>query len=124
MSRRRRKPSPRVYISSPYSGGNKDENVQRAEEAWHTLLANGYNPFCPHLTHFLYELKPLAYKHWLKYNLSWLDQCEALLRLPGKSKGADDEVAYAQLQGIKIFFGIEELDAHYKPKGVVLGFEQ
>ena len=35
------------------------------------------------------------YETWMEYDLAWLGACEALLRLPGHSPGADREVRYA-----------------------------
>jgi len=36
-------------------------------------------------------------------------KCNAVLRLPGESKGADAEVALAEENGIDVFYSIEDL---------------
>jgi hypothetical protein len=45
----------------------------------------------------------------LDYDLNWLAKCDAVLRLPGASSGADREVEYAQKLGIPVFYSIEEI---------------
>jgi hypothetical protein len=41
----------------------------------------------------------------------WVLRCDALLRLPGESQGADAEVELAKKHGIPVFYSIEELTA-------------
>jgi hypothetical protein len=40
---------------------------------------------------------------WYKYDLIMLDKCDAILRLPGESKGADREMLHANNWGIPEF---------------------
>ena len=40
-----------------------------------------------------------------------LQHCDAVLRLPGQSKGADNDVAIARERGIPVYFDISEVPA-------------
>lgn len=41
------------------------------------------------------------------YDLAWLERCDALLRVPGPSAGADREVAHARERGLPTFFTVD-----------------
>lgn len=99
----------RVYIAGPYSGGDVGKNIREAMIAWHRLRNLGFIPFCPHLSHFLHLLIPLEYEDWLLWDLEWLRVCDAVLRLPGESPGADREVLAANDLNIPVFTTIEAL---------------
>ena len=45
----------------------------------------------------------MVYERWLEYDMEWLTACDALVRLPGESKGADREVARAKELGIEVY---------------------
>ena len=99
----------RVYVAGPYSGGDVALNVRRAILAGETLLARGHSPYIPHLTHFWQLLAPHAYEVWLEQDRVWLEQCEAVLRLPGESPGSDREGAMAHLLGIPVYYSLVEI---------------
>ena len=101
----------RVYLAGPYSTGDVAVNVRNAMAAWHLLWDLGFDPYCPHLTHFLHLHRPLRYESWLEYDSGWLEVCEAVLRLPGKSNGADRECGKATDLNIPVFDSIAELTA-------------
>lgn len=95
-----------VYVAGPYTKGDVARNVATAIEAAETLLNLGHTPFVPHLTHFWHLLYPHPYETWLAYDNVWLMQCDAVLRLPGESAGADAEVCLAVKLGIPVFHSI------------------
>lgn len=99
----------RVYVAGPYSAGDVEANVNRAIDAWHELHERGFSPFCPHLTHFIHLRHPKHYETWLRHDFEWLEQCQALLRLPGDSPGADREMRFAVENGILVFNSIATL---------------
>ena len=99
----------RVYVAGPYTQGDVAQNVRKAYEAAHILAANGLAPFVPHHTHFWHMLFPRPYEDWLRLDLAFLPCCEALLRLPGPSHGADGEVAEARILGIRVYEDIAAL---------------
>jgi hypothetical protein len=41
-----------------------------------------------------------------------LAHCDAVLRLPGESTGADRDVAIAAERGIPVYYDVEEIPAH------------
>jgi hypothetical protein len=46
-----------------------------------------------------------------------LRHCDAVMRVGGESRGADQDVALARRLGLKIFFSIDELPTSVSPKG-------
>jgi len=99
-----------VYVASPYSNGDKLENVKQSIEVAEELIKLGYVPYLPLLSHFWDELIHHDYQFWMDYDKKWLSRCAALLRIGGISSGADKEVEYAKMSGIPIFYSIEELE--------------
>jgi hypothetical protein len=102
----------RVYVAGPFTpgpttttAGNVAEAIRVADE----LLGLGYAPYIPHLD-FLWNLvRPRAYEERLALDFVWIIVCDALLRFPGESPGADREVEVARRLGIPVYFSIEEL---------------
>lgn len=99
----------KVFISGPYSKGDKETNVEIAMRIANKLLDHGFAPYCPHLTHYLHSLQERAYLEWILYDLRWLLSCDALLRIPGESQGADIEVTYAKAKGMPVFYNLRDL---------------
>lgn len=100
----------RVYIAGPYSKGDVALNVRAAIEAADAVAERHHCPYVSHLTHFWHLLSPKPYEWWLEYDALWLLQCEAVLRLPGESNGADQEVALATTAGIPVVHDLDALD--------------
>jgi len=107
----------RVFISGPYTLGDVAINVSKAMNIANDLINLGYAPFCPHLTHFLHINKPQKYEKWLELDIKFLEVCDVVLRIPGKSNGADLEVEYANKIGLPVFYSIDELLKFFKEKG-------
>ena len=97
----------RVYIAGPYTKGDVAVNVRNAIVAGQAVLEAGHVPFIPHLNHFWHLLLPQEYAVWIRLDLEWLYQCEALIRLPGDSAGADAEYVEACRVGIPVFRSVE-----------------
>lgn len=105
------KPGTRIYVAGPITKGNQFVNVRNGMEVWAQLLRLGFAPFCPHLS-ALFEIAGLVeldLDQWLEYDFAWIDVCDALLRMPGESTGADREVEYARKRGIPVFYSLEEI---------------
>ena len=111
----------RVYVAGPYSQGDKDVNVERAMLIGARLLAAGHQPFVPHLAHFWDRLYPQDYDRWMAWCLEWLEKCEAVLRLPGASSGADRETARARELAIPVFYSLDDLQDSFGYKREELG---
>jgi len=101
----------RVYIAGPYSKGDVVLNVRAAILAAEKLAGAGCVPFTPHLTHFWHLLCPHPVEFWYEQDLEWLRQCDCLLRLPGESAGADNEVLRAEELGLPVYWSIEQIIA-------------
>lgn len=109
---------PRIYISGPLtSSGNVLENLERAMEATRQLIAAGFAPFCPHLTYHVDPGEQIPHATWLDCELPWVEVADAVLRLPGESKGADIEVDRAKAVGIPVFRSVGELSRSLLPAG-------
>src|SRR5450759_2183999 len=88
---------PLVYIAGPYSKPDLIQNIYDSIQEAEVLLAEGLAvPHIPHLTAMWHLVKPHAIEFWYEYDLVILARCDAVLRLPGASTGADAEVAFAQ----------------------------
>lgn len=98
-----------IYIAGPYSVGDTAVNVRNAILAADLVAAKGYVPYVPHVLHFWHLVLPHDYEFWTTLDFAWLKRCDAVLRLPGVSLGADTEVALASLWGMPIYFNVEEL---------------
>lgn len=99
----------RVYIASAYSLGYQVENIRVAIDAGNTLADLGFLVYIPHLNftwHLVYHHEPMF---WYEHDLGWLRVCDAVLRLPGESWGADQEVREAERLGIPVFTDIDAL---------------
>lgn len=101
--------APRVYIAGPYSRGNVVLNVRSAIVAGTYLLSRGLIPYIPHLTLLWEVVVPQSYRTWLEYDKEWLLLCDAVLRLPGESRGAEEEVSLAEQANIPVFYTKEAL---------------
>jgi hypothetical protein len=98
-----------VYVAGPYTLGDVCENVRNAVEKGDILLRNGYVPYLPHLTHLWHMISPHPYETWIDLDLAWLARCDALLRLPSESPGAEKEIAAAKVLGIPVFYHVKDL---------------
>jgi len=98
-----------VYIAGPYSRGDPVINVGKAIKAAEQLVEFGFIPFVPHLTHLWHLINPHEIEYWYKYDNEWLLKCNAVLRLPGDSRGADAECRLAEKNNIPVFLSIVDL---------------
>lgn len=98
-----------VYIAGPYSQPDPVTNTQAAIDAAEEVYAMGYTPVVPHLAMLWHLYRPHPYEWWLELDLRLLAACDALLRLPGHSDGAEREVIFARAHGISVVYGTDEL---------------
>lgn len=101
----------RVYVAGPYTHGDVARNVAAALAAADALIRAGAAPFVPHLSHFQHMAHPQPYETWTALDLAWLEVCDAILRLPGHSPGADAEEAWCQAHGLPVFNSLDPLVA-------------
>lgn len=115
----------RVYVAGPISRGDLAENVNRAGYAFRRLAGAGLAPLCPHWSVYSGGAVTDAYGNvtaratangngmthgeWLAVDLAWVAVADAVLRLPGESAGADEEVRFAIMAGIPVFTSVEHV---------------
>jgi hypothetical protein len=114
-----------ILIAGPYRSGTGDDpdlmaaNLARLEEAAWPLFQAGHLPMIgewvalpvlrsagatgvgdPRAEQVLYPAAERLLAH-----------CEAVLRLPGPSTGADQDVAIAQKRGLPVYYRLEDVPA-------------
>jgi hypothetical protein len=115
-----------VYLAGPIRKGNIDQNVAQADDAMLALMRAGIAVINPMLSCYAGAARadldaggphcqtgPDAYAHggfrdlgaeaWLTMDLEIVSRCDAVLRLPGESTGADGETEHARKLGIPVF---------------------
>ncbi len=112
-----------ILVAGPYRSGTNDDPARMADNLrqleavtlplfraghlpmigewvalplWH--LAGGQTPGDAAWQEILY---PIAHR--------LLTQCEAVLRLPGESKGADEDVRLATARGLPVYYRLEDV---------------
>lgn len=112
-----------ILIAGPYaSGTNGDpelmaQNLKRLEEAAWPIFQAGHIPMIgewvalPVLSSAgaSRPSDPLAAEVMYPTAERLLQHCDAVLRLPGESRGADQDVKIAQGRGIPVYTSIEEI---------------
>ena len=112
-----------ILIAGPYRSGTNDDpllmkkNLERLESVALPLFRKGYVPMIGEWVALplldlagskkpgdeLYEeiLYPVAAR--------LLTKCDAVLRLSGESKGADEDVRIAKERGLKVYYRLEDV---------------
>lgn len=99
----------KTYIAGPYSIGDVQANVDRAIDVADQLAELGFAPYVPHLMHYWHLRHSHGWDFWIAIDTEFLRTCDALLRLPGESKGVMFEAGFATACGIPIFHTIQEV---------------
>ena len=101
-----------IYVAGPITHGDTLRNIRKGMLVGIELIKRGFVPFVPHNDMVQYLLDPdtLDYETILTQDLAWVKKCDALLRIPGKSPGADREVQYALSQGLFVTRHIDYLE--------------
>jgi hypothetical protein len=105
-----------VYIAGPlYSSGDLVTNTRAAIDAAQALeqassLTLVFRPFIPHVLVPTWQLVyPRDHKFAQDYDDYWLRKCDAMLRLPGYSVGAEHEERVAFVHRLPVFKDIAAL---------------
>jgi hypothetical protein len=114
-----------ILIAGPYRSGTGDDpalmerNLRRLEQAAWPIFEAGHIPMIGEWV-ALPVLRsagvdsvsdPLAGQVMYPTAERLLEHCDAVLRLPGESTGADQDVAIARRRGLPVFHAIEEIPA-------------
>lgn len=112
-----------ILIAGPYRSGANDnpklmqQNLDSLESVALPLFRKGHIPMIGEwvalpLIRMAGSVKP-GDKAWeeIQYPVAHrlLEKCDAVLRLPGASKGADEDVRVAAERGLKIYYRLEDV---------------
>lgn len=106
---------PLVFISGPLTGKDSsvDQNVRTAMAVADVLMELGYPVILPHICQFWAMSTDTAaarkYEAWMELCLTWVARSDIILRLSGRSEGADMEELFGAKIGIKTIHSILEL---------------
>src|SRR5712691_3429327 len=105
---------PLVYMAGPISS-DPFGNARKAIRLYSRLLRDlVVVPFCPHVGFAVNLQVDCSYEAWMADDFAVIRHCDALLRMPGESPGADREVALAEELGIPVFDSVDGLYAWAK----------
>jgi hypothetical protein len=112
-----------ILIAGPYRSGTNDDatlmqqNLNNLEAVALPLFRKGHIPMIGEwvalpLIHLAGSTKPgdTAWEE-VQYPVAHrlLEKCDAVLRIVGTSKGADEDVRIARERGLKIYYSLEEI---------------
>ncbi len=112
-----------ILIAGPYRSGTNDDlklikkNLDKLEAMALPIFRKGHLPMIGEwvalpLMHLAGSKKP-GDDAWdeIQYPVAHklLEKCDAVLRIPGESKGADMDVEIARSKGLKIYYNLEEI---------------
>jgi hypothetical protein len=112
-----------ILIAGPYRSGTGDDpvllrrNLDRLEKAAWPLFAAGHLPMIGEWVALpvLASAGVTDVAHPLAADVMYptaerlLERCDAVLRLPGESRGADQDVAIARRRGIPVYTALAEV---------------
>lgn len=99
---------PLVYLAGPITS-NPYGCVRQATEAATLLRDAGVVCFLPQLSVIHQIVSPQPYEDWMTYDFDIIRHCDAVVRLPGESLGADREVVFAREIGVMVWGFPEDL---------------
>jgi hypothetical protein len=112
-----------ILIAGPYRSGTADDpalmqrNLERLQEAAWPLFAAGHIPMIGEWVALPVlasagaagPLDPLAAQVMYPTAERLLQHCSAVLRLPGDSTGADQDVAIARERGLPVYYDLNDV---------------
>jgi len=106
----------RLYLAAPYSSNTvlNTHKMLRIERVMYRRWMHFF-PVVPHRSHFADLIVPEDAEFWYAYTLDEMLTCQAIVRFPGESKGADEEMRVAREHEI---FEVEYRDLPYEVTGI------
>lgn len=112
-----------ILIAGPYRSGTDDDpakmaqNLARLEEAAWPVFAAGHVPMIGEWVALPVlrsagepdPVGPLSKQVMYPTAQRLLEHCDAVLRLPGESTGADQDVAIAHERGLPVFYALDQI---------------
>jgi len=91
-----------LYIAGPYTRPDPVENTHRACRVATAIYEQTvWVPMLPHISLAWHLVTPRPVEFWYALDLHHLAVCQAIVRLPGDSTGADAEMQFAEGLGIE-----------------------
>lgn len=114
-----------ILIAGPYASGTDGDpelmarNLKRLEEAAWPIFRAGHIPMIGEWVALPVlesagasgPTDPLASEVMYPTADRLLQHCDAVMRLPGESRGADQDVAIAEARGIPVYRSLDEIPA-------------
>lgn len=112
-----------ILIAGPFRSGTNDDpklikaNLDKLEAMALPIFRKGHVPMIGEwvalpLLHLAGSQKP-GDDVWdeIQYPVAHrlLEKCDAVLRIPGESKGADNDVEIAKTKGLKVYYHIKDI---------------
>lgn len=93
-----------LYIAGPYTSPDPVENTHRAVKVATAVYeqTEEWVPFVPHLSLLWHMVVPRPPDFWYELDLHQMRHCDAIVRLPGASSGADREMVQAAEWGMVV----------------------
>lgn len=104
-----------VYISSPYTLGDVAKNVKVQMDAAHRIMDLGHCPIWPLASHFLHIDRARPVRDWMEVDIELVKRSDVVLRLPGESAGADEEVMEALKADVPVCYTWASLEEELQP---------
>jgi hypothetical protein len=115
-----------ILIAGPYRSGTGDDpalmarNLERLEEAAWPIFRSGHVPMIGEWVALpvlrgaggTSPLDPVAEKIMYPAAERLLEHCDAVLRLPGESAGADQDVRIARERGLPVYDRVEDIPGY------------
>ncbi|MCS4226330.1 DUF4406 domain-containing protein [Sphingobacterium sp. BIGb0165] len=112
-----------ILIAGPYRGGTNDDlilmkrNLDKLESFALDIFRKGHTPFIGEWMALplikLAGSTKVGDQQWeeIQYPVAhrMLEKCDAVLRIEGASKGADEDVRLAKERGLKVYYDIAEI---------------
>ena len=96
-------PRSMLYLAGPYTHPDPVENTHRAILVATIIYEQTtWVPLLPHITLLWHMVTPRPPEFWYELDLHQLAHCDAIVRLPGASTGADREMEAAAGLGLEI----------------------
>lgn len=92
-----------LYLAGPYTKPDPIINTHAAIQLATKLFERKlFVPHIPHLTLLWHMVTPRPIEFWYALDVRHLSRCDAIMRLPGESTGADREMEFARERGVEV----------------------
>ena len=111
----------RVFISGPLGSGSAQHfDIRNVLEVANIVSELGHSPFVGHLYQYWDDMFPnmINYGEWSRIIMDWLEVSDAIIRIPGVSEKADNEVSRAKALNIPVYYGIEKFKIAMDPDAI------